>query len=349
MANNPHSNLIALAVNAPASVVDEIATLTRKKEDIARGALLVLFAVQAWLGDKVSDLPRPGTKQSNKDNNPEFCFEEKSTANGGTRKMETSCYAAMFRNMPGADGGKALTEQYDEVMKAFQGKADAKAELTAIGKPTLLRMRNRLRSAISNGVTLLRNALKVQHAIWDIQALEHVDLEFATETNAKGESVVCRTEPFTVFSTVKGERDKIRPLSVPTLLRLSPEKAKENGGTFTALMNTLNREGDTSKSFLPPIENVGQFEQVIAELAAFLTTEGGEQNIKRLNEIKRACDPKNTENDGFVVSFVDMFDAIDGVANSPDMRNRYNVAKDRLNKAIGAKEQSKADDKAAVA
>ncbi len=245
---------IAQAMDDDEELLEIMTGLTDASVAVKRGPFLIMKELERIFGDKMSELPVPG---SDTGNNPDiYKIGEKRTG---------SYYNDLYDAF---SIGKRQKADVDAITAAM--KADGTPYKNSAGKVLNAKELETLRKNINQrrnyGRTNLRNAVGLH---FQLEALKELPQVAVQERNS-GDPAVQNTLPYLIRDAdVVKNPDNYIIASVPTILKLNVAKAKEAGGTFEDLKATLKRQADP-ETLIPEIDNTGKFEQYTAAYYAYL-------------------------------------------------------------------------------
>jgi hypothetical protein len=250
-------------------------------------------------GDELDSLPVPGSENTIETPNPKpDYYKTYATEDGVTRQVDGSVYQDIADSI---GEGPELIKYAAELKAAKADKADAKAEYKGWGKARLEAESERIRTRRGNRAQVLRKAVSIRLQMLAIG--EHclgVLVDF--QVDEKTGKLLNTTKPF--FAQSRKAQGITKAIGTSTLLSFNPKKAGENGGTFEALMSSVERKKKTptvdgSARITTPeqaIDYLGEFVAYIQEKAnrtafmALLSKEGADDAVLTVGKADDALD-----------------------------------------------------------
>lgn len=243
----------ATAATLDAVVMPELDQLSTHREEWEGGKFAVMHTITANMTpDQISALPDPKSKTGN---NPAFYLVEKFRDGKSAGWKEVYFYKQLALELPGvAAMGKRIDQMKRSMLdpsKVYTGDIGADIKDMTVDYRTA--QIKKLERRIANAVTNVEGAFELRAQLLEFETLKHVECNLIFALNAKGEpldgedgrgfEIEATQVPIVIKSTVKGREDidKLH-VGVTSFLRYNVAKAKEDGGTYQALLNTVKRE-----------------------------------------------------------------------------------------------------------
>lgn len=243
--------------------------LNKARQEWEGGAFQVMYKITSQLEpEQLAELPDPRVGDGN---NPGHYFT--AVIRDGKEKVEEhDFYEVMVEGFPGIIARRTRIDQLQRSMKDpskvntsdighdILGAPDGKGGRTG-GMSIDYRNSeiNRLTKEISGAVGKVKNAFGLFFQLQSFSSLKHVEVYVIHKlgpdnlplngANGRGYEVDPTTTPIILRSTVAGREDvdKVR-VAISTFLKYDVEKAKENGGTYQAVLDTVKREKKGDKT-----------------------------------------------------------------------------------------------------
>lgn len=251
---NRKANEIALAINS--FISPELDALSRHKEAWEGGK----FAVMTKLTDnmtpeQIDELPDP---KADTGNNPAWYKIEKFKDGKANGWKEVYFYKELTNDLPGIQAKLKRINQLQRSMKdpASTFTGDIGNDIKDLSHDYRIAEIKRLETEISNAHKNVVGAFELRAQLVKFEELKHVSVSLITAIGPDGQPLDGKEDrefkidptltPIVIRSTVKGREDKdYVHVPVGTFLRYDVEKAKEGGGTYAALEQTIKREAKT--------------------------------------------------------------------------------------------------------
>jgi hypothetical protein len=302
-----------------ADIVDTIVETMDAAETVKRNPLLIMFKLEDRFDGKdgrrnLSDCPVPGSKTGN---NPDHVEDKEKNAAGELKAVKTSFWREVAHSMEEGKAIKALLADVNGKVGRWEvGSEGAATEWRRVQE------KKRLESRLGSLTTTVRKAASLYFQVQDIQALPHVEITFGTDVDGDGDTVLANvTSPVTIYDPKKP--GTFETMSVGQFLQLDPKEAATNGGTYSALIKTLGREGGNGQGDvggkIRPIKSLDDLLSMLDEIAVYLdqTTDEGKKHAAAL--AKAMANP-NTGDDA-VLSVCNAAEVLD--APSTRVRDRF--------------------------
>lgn len=271
----PENKTLGISMNRLASttavkiepfISTELDQLSTAREYWEGGKFAVMYAIKAHMTpEQIAELPDPKSKTGN---NPAHYQIEKFRDGKSTGWKPVYFYKQLALELPGV---AAMGKRIDQMVRSMQNPekvftGDIGQDIKDMSLDYRVGQIKKLERRIANAVSNVEGAFELHHQIALFDTLKHVDYDIVYALNEKGEpldgkdgrgfEVEATQVPIVIYSTVEGRQDKDRlPVSVGGFLRYDIEKAKEQGGTYQALLNTVKREKPDDA---PPQSGAGQ-------------------------------------------------------------------------------------------
>lgn len=356
--------LAAIAQGLGARVSDAtesaVETAAKGKEDWQGGPITVLAGLSADFPENdegklaLSDFPEPGSETGN---NPDKFKLPVTDTSGKTSMRPTSFYV---RFTAATNHGAAISQEIAYIKRANNleavkdGIPAAILEMTSDARDTRLSF---LEGRLKTMTTAYRKAMSLHfqlNAVADLtvmvddtgnvnadpdknarykQGTVGVDFHYVTDDNGEDTGEVAnRLDPIMIWERpgydAKGEPRPIKnkmSVSIGSFLKFDAKKAAENGGTYKALLKTVERKPKTpdgsAVTDTPAIKTVDTF------VGRFVET------FRFMDEMQSATDPKDLgklyqllrHKDGkeLVVSFVEFRNYLDDVCSELGLNDEY--------------------------
>lgn len=305
---------IALAAKESKAMGETMVVLMEAKEVTEQGAINLFIALRDTYGEELSSFPRPGSTVETS-NNPDVIKVEKRNPQTGNKTVVRSSFYVTFADNT-AEGKTVLQElgwlkilNNPEADKNLVPKEFAKLypnpETRKIHSAYLEGRRNTIRKGY-------KDAMDLAYAMIDLNNLAQVQADFVWVDPEKMDKVVNTKKPIRVSSTKSA--DQWEYITQSTAKRFDCERAKENGGTFDALFETLKRsaEGDGGKGGNQNkpqlIRTVDTFEARIVDVHEALVHTWEADGKKLKSDITRKLQAENASD--FRLSLSDLHQAI---------------------------------------
>jgi hypothetical protein len=259
-----------------APVADFVTSVLDAGETTKRGPL-DLMQRMTEAGIDLDKLPVPGEKTGN---NPDIYDGTRLNDKGEWKAYKGSHIKdAVLKTKEGSALVEAIT--------AVNSKAGKWADCGDIRRDSEKKVLEARRNAM---VSLYSRAIKLNHWFNKIGDLPGVDWEPVTDTvmvdGKPTEQPARTTSPIVVYNPAK--RSEFETMSVGQFLQLDPDEAKEQGGTYTALIRTLGREGGSGQgdtgTKTPRIKNIEGLLSALNDISSYLDpeTDEGQKNQAKL-------------------------------------------------------------------
>jgi hypothetical protein len=288
-------------------------TQLRIREDAKRTPVVVYFALKNEAGytdDELDGWPVQGTRRVEEmpdgtvvRRNIFDKYQKHVTLDGKRRKVWGSWFRDQFdSSLLGVTLNKALDNVTQCLATDQRGGLNVPDHYKTMTATELNAEKRRIRDRINNGVGLLGTASKLHHQIRAFRALEPKVVwawiaaagEQADGKTGKGIThsqtaiYICNPDDKT-----KNESDCF---TLSQFCLFNVEEAIAKGGTFRHLLATTGRGNELPKSKFPAIANAIEFQQWIAEGAAYLTGNGnGEVATEHYTAVLAAMSAKDAK------------------------------------------------------
>lgn len=356
--------LEAVARGLGARVSDDtqgaVDTAAKGKEDWQGGPIIVLAGLQGDFPENddgklaLSDFPEPG---SDTGNNPDKFKRPVTDTSGKTAMRPTSFYTVFTA---GTKTGVLISAEIAHIKRAnnLEATKDGIPEHILEMKQDARETRLSFLSTRLNTMTAAYRKAMALHfqlnAIADLTVMVDdtgninadpakntrykkgtvgVDFHYVTDENGEDTGEVAnRQDPIIIWERpgydAKGEQRPIKnpvSVSIGSFLKFDAKKAAENGGTFKALLKTVERKPKTpdgaAVTETPRIQTVDTFVGRLVETYRFM------------NEMQQATDPKDLgklynllkhkDADELVVTFVEMRNYMDDICDELGLSDKY--------------------------
>lgn len=330
------------------------------KEDWQGGPIIVLAGLTADFPENddgklaLSDFPEPG---SDTGNNPDKFKRPVTDSSGKTAMRPTSFYTVFTA---GTKTGIALATEIGYIKRAnnLEATKDGIPE-TILGMSTDARETRLsfLEGRLKTMATAYRKALSLHHqlnAVADLtvmvddtgninpdgdkntrykQGTVGVDFHYVTDENGEDTGEVAnRLDPIMVWERpgydAKGEPRPIKnkvSVSIGSFLKFDAKKASENGGTYKALLKTVERKPKTpdgaTVTDTPAIKTVDTFVGRFVETFRFMDEMQSASDPKDLGKLYNLL--KHKDGGELVVAWVEMRNYMDDVAEELGLNAKY--------------------------
>lgn len=275
-------------------------------ETVKRNPLVVMFMLQDKFNGQgnvpnLDDYPVPGSKTG--DNADVYDVKVKNAA-GEMKSAKGSFWKDVANDM---DEAKAVKLQLDAV-NAKTGRWNVGADETSATEFRRIQEKRKLETRLTAIRSCVTKAASLHFQFKALDACSGVKYTFATDTVDGQEVLANVTSPVTVYDPAKP--GTFEAMSVGQFLQLDPSEAATNGGTYSALIKTLGRDGGngqggTDKNKVKPIAGIDQFEMIAAEMAAFMDDKKNEAALAKSLSAK--------DSDDFVLTLGDLCTGLDVV------------------------------------
>lgn len=276
---------IADKLAGDAAFMAELTGMVVKKEQSEVGCIPVMWQMVRVLGvEQMNAFPRGNSKPEDVKgtNRPSDHYERKATIDGKRRKIKGRVLYDLADELPVIKAHLAAIE------KAKHDKNTTKK--MGVSEYGDIIGYNKGRVNYYRGYVV--KAIDCYHNLTAIEGMTKVEAMLKTEDDNDNKLMPGR-EPFKVQSTdTKKERDKCTSLTVTQFLSLKPDVAIANGGTYDALIDTMDRSGNAGSGEEDAIENYQEFEAVTLRWLTYLNGPSGYETAKlwlKRNPAKRGA------------------------------------------------------------
>jgi len=242
-----------LAAMATPELNAAIEVVLKAKEDMLSGPFKIIGALEQAFGEKMEKLPRPGEKEGNNPAIYKVAVTDKRT--GKQTKREVNFYNVFADKLP--EGAAVIAE-----LRYIALSRDVEANHTGIPQNIMdmtpqqknvregyLTTRKTTNRAKVLAAVELRFQLVAINDLTGVVAEPFFDDEDRTIINNS-------STPIHVYNP-KNEKKEWKAISISSFMKLNADKAKEKGGTFAAVFETIKRkpagdEQDNSNSQAKP-------------------------------------------------------------------------------------------------
>lgn len=300
-------------------IIDTIVDTVNADEKRKRNPLMIMFMLEERFDGtdgrrKLSACPIPGSKTGN---NPDMIEDKETNAAGDKVAVRTAFWREVAYAM---EEGRAIRTQLVDV-NGKTGRWEIGADGVTATEWRRIQEKKRLDSRLTGLVAVVRKSVSLYFQWQSVASLPGVEVNFALDENEDGSASVTATSPVTIYDPKKP--GTFETMSVGQFLQLDADEAKDNGGTYSALVKTLGREpgqgqGDTG-SKIKPIKSLDDLLSMLDEIAVYLdqTTDEGKKHVAALAKVM--ANP-NTGDDA-VLSVCNAAEVLD--APSTRVRDRF--------------------------
>lgn len=329
-------------VLAPA-LQSDLDRLLIAKQDWEGGKFAVMFRLtQNMTGPQLDALPDPKAKDGN---NPAHYFAVR-IVDGKEKTEEVYFYEQLAAEFP-ANRAKGL--RIDQLKRSMQDAS--KVNTSDIGSDIMNMSPNyrhgeikRLQDEITSSVNSVKGAFELFHQLRKFQELKHVKVELLYKLGpdnlpldgqeGRGLEIEPTKTPIVITSTIAGRAAiDVARVGIGTFLKYDVDKAKENHGTWQAVIDTVKREksddnGNQNEGNSSVPQMIRTADTALArfiDLHEFASFAWDEKDGKLIDALKKAANGEGSD-DTFVTLMALKRFLNDVVPDSPRNVQRYKEA-----------------------
>lgn len=329
----------------------DLEAITEAKGVVSRGPITVLLDLERIKSaDELNAAPIPGTGKKKKGvahvkgNNDDY-YDTLIKTDKGTRIGQQSWWYDVADALP---GGKAVAAELAAIKQAMdavnpqdkpaQYRSASKAELVGAklaANSRLTVIRSNLTKAVRVRALMARINAEMPRVVAEVRTYEMPDPTDKTKVVQRLKKTLTP-----MFVAERHKRENGQEMSVSQFLGIDVDTALEKGGTYTNLLETLKREGDSGQG------GEGDTAQSIDNLPTFISTTS--MLLHYIEEHKAAINAgltKGKEREELLLGMGDLYGMLDGIMGKyTDAYERLAAKREQETEALNAKP---ADTKAA--
>lgn len=314
-------NLAAsLAKRASKEVTGTVENFLVHKAESKGGPIRVMLALKNNYGEDMAEFPKPNTETGNK---PEY-FMVESVRNGTAIKKRMSFYTLFYRDT--AEGKRNLqTLEHIATYKAAQrdpkiDDSDVPEIIKDMNEEQLDDLQRTTKNREVNASAAYRNAMALAYKLEEINELDGVEAAIRFEDKEETKPIIGEGSIVVRDAT---DNTKYKFYSVSAFLLLNADKASENGGTFKALKESVNREGAGHAKGVPVVATLDTFKKGIIGIEAYAAKMADSSLSEQYANLLKELGPKGPQgSDDFALTMYNLYTFMDQIYQNEAVKKR---------------------------